>query len=239
MLRKVKLITTAELAARTAGGDDYIRTKNNKVKGLALRLDLNPEAPSVIVVGKGPIIVKKARILADSMMGVPTYIKYRKNAWEYIGFYRATKYSEDSEVIAEHKGNRNIADIAGVLFMELCETKSDQEFQEKLFKSQKDNQENRKKRLDKASRMPILKKMEVYAFERNPDVIAEVLFRANGFCENTNCKGVERKAPFNRKSNGTPYLEVHHIVRLADGGEDTVENAIALCPNCHREKHYG
>ncbi|MEY8786001.1 HNH endonuclease [Citrobacter freundii] len=22
-------------------------------------------------------------------------------------------------------------------------------------------------------------------------------------------------------------------------GEDSVENAIALCPNCHREAHYG
>ncbi|MFM0350878.1 HNH endonuclease [Paraburkholderia sp. RL17-347-BIC-D] len=26
---------------------------------------------------------------------------------------------------------------------------------------------------------------------------------------------------------------------LAQGGPDTVANAIALCPNCHRERHYG
>ena len=37
-------ITTAALAALTAGGDDYIRTKGNIVRGLALRLDLNPSA---------------------------------------------------------------------------------------------------------------------------------------------------------------------------------------------------
>ncbi|WP_342542729.1 HNH endonuclease signature motif containing protein [Paenisporosarcina sp. FSL H8-0542] len=36
-----------------------------------------------------------------------------------------------------------------------------------------------------------------------------------------------------------PYLEVHHIKRLADNGEDSVENAIAVCPNCHRELHFG
>ncbi|WP_414449152.1 HNH endonuclease [Burkholderia sp. 22PA0099] len=48
----------------------------------------------------------------------------------------------------------------------------------------------------------------------------------------------ERPAPF-RRPNGSPYLEVHHRVRLADGGDDTVENAIALCPNCHREHHFG
>ncbi|TOJ58505.1 hypothetical protein CGI36_22670 [Vibrio parahaemolyticus] len=26
---------------------------------------------------------------------------------------------------------------------------------------------------------------------------------------------------------------------LKDGGSDTVENVKALCPNCHREAHYG
>ena len=28
------------------------------------------------------------------------------------------------------------------------------------------------------------------------------------------------------------------MLRLADGGPDTVENAVALCPNCHRRLHY-
>jgi 5-methylcytosine-specific restriction protein A len=42
-----------------------------------------------------------------------------------------------------------------------------------------------------------------------------------------------------RASDGNPYLEVHHWIRLADGGEDTVNNAIAACPNCHRQQHFG
>jgi 5-methylcytosine-specific restriction protein A len=67
----------------------------------------------------------------------------------------------------------------------------------------------------------------------NSDVIAEVLLRANGTCE-----GCGQSAPFQR-ADGTLYLEVHHRRRLADAGEDSVENAIALCPNCHRERHYG
>ncbi|WP_413817679.1 HNH endonuclease [Pseudomonas viridiflava] len=33
-------------------------------------------------------------------------------------------------------------------------------------------------------------------------------------------------------------MEVHHKIRLADGGLDTLENAVALCPNCHRATHY-
>ncbi len=70
-------------------------------------------------------------------------------------------------------------------------------------------------------------------FRRNPHVIAEVLERAGGKCER--CK---EPAPFIKKSSGEPYLEVHHIIRLADDGDDMVENAVALCPNCHRHEHY-
>lgn len=74
----------------------------------------------------------------------------------------------------------------------------------------------------------------VYVYQRNPDVVAEVLLRASGFCEH--CLS---KAPFLRRTDGTPYLEVHHLIPLADGGEDTIDNAIALCPNCHRSQHFG
>ncbi len=40
------------------------------------------------------------------------------------------------------------------------------------------------------------------------------------------------------REDGSP-LEVHHVIRLADGGSDTINNSVALCPNCHRELHFG
>ncbi|MCM7737031.1 HNH endonuclease [Enterobacter hormaechei] len=52
------------------------------------------------------------------------------------------------------------------------------------------------------------------------------------------CQSCKSDAPF-LKVDGTPFLEVHHIEWLSNGGEDSVENAIALCPNCHRQAHYG
>jgi 5-methylcytosine-specific restriction protein A len=70
-------------------------------------------------------------------------------------------------------------------------------------------------------------------FVRDPKVVAWVLNAANGKCE---C--CTNDAPFAR-IDGSPYLEVHHLKRLADGGTDRVSNAIALCPNCHRELHFG
>jgi predicted HNH restriction endonuclease len=89
-------------------------------------------------------------------------------------------------------------------------------------------------RLATAPRIPERVQIVSIGYRRNADVIVAVLIRANGICERCG-----KNAPFMRKSDGTPFLEVHHRTPLADGGEDTTENALALCPNCHRELHHG
>jgi hypothetical protein len=85
----------------------------------------------------------------------------------------------------------------------------------------------------KGCQTPARKEETSLAFSRDPSVVAFVENRAKGICE---LCGVP--APFCRPG-GDPYLEVHHIHSLANGGPDTVENAAALCPNCHRECHCG
>ncbi|MFH0957363.1 MAG: HNH endonuclease signature motif containing protein [Pseudomonadota bacterium] len=62
-------------------------------------------------------------------------------------------------------------------------------------------------------------------------VKAWVLNNSNGVCE-----GCKSPAPF-EAIDGFPYLEVHHIRPLAEGGSDTIFNTAALCPNCHRRCH--
>ena len=108
------------------------------------------------------------------------------------------------------------------------------EFERKVLASTRDTQLNRLNRLSAAETHPKTTIATTTVFNRNPDVVAETLFRADGICESCN-----KPAPFKRRTDGSPYLEVHHVVALADGGEDSIKNAIVLCPNCHREKHYG
>jgi 5-methylcytosine-specific restriction enzyme A len=108
------------------------------------------------------------------------------------------------------------------------------EFEKAVQRSMSDDPGRRRKRLVKAPKIPDRFPVVILSFVRNPDVVAEVRFRAKGKCE-----GCNKNAPFLRRKDGKPYLEVHHVKQLADGGEDTVENAIALCPNCHRERHFG
>ena len=84
------------------------------------------------------------------------------------------------------------------------------------------NQKPRKVRVEESTR-----------HERDPQVRAWVLEEAKGMCE---C--CEAPAPF-ACDDGRPYLEVHHVITLAEDGPDTVDNAVALCPNCHCQLHHG
>lgn len=73
----------------------------------------------------------------------------------------------------------------------------------------------------------------VTQYRRDPLVKAWVLRQADGKCE---C--CHAPAPFNG-ADGLPFLEVHHVIKLAEKGADTITNTVAVCPNCHRELHYG
>jgi 5-methylcytosine-specific restriction endonuclease McrA len=74
---------------------------------------------------------------------------------------------------------------------------------------------------------------EALGRERSRLIGDYVLRRANGICE-----GCEELAPFLRR-NGQPYLEVHHIVPVANGGADSPFNVAAVCPNCHARVSHG
>ena len=69
--------------------------------------------------------------------------------------------------------------------------------------------------------------------ERSAYVKEYVLRRANGRCEYS-----DEPAPFLRR-DGTPYLEVHHVDMLAEGGADGIHQCVAISPQVHREIHYG
>lgn len=56
-----------------------------------------------------------------------------------------------------------------------------------------------------------------------------VISRAGGHCQL--CGG---SAPFNLPE-GLPYLELHHVIPLRDGGDDSPNNLVALCPNCNKK----
>lgn len=107
-------------------------------------------------------------------------------------------------------------------------------FDQEIVKSTGLSSTERLKIISRSSPFPRQMIVSNVVYQRNPNVVVERLDIAAGICER--CK---MKAPFIRAKDGTPYLEIHHTQRLSDGGSDTLENTIALCPNCHRELHFG
>ena len=69
-------------------------------------------------------------------------------------------------------------------------------------------------------------------YKRSADVREYVLTRAGGV------ESCRKQAPFMRIKD-TPYLELHHTRKISDGGPDHPRWVAAICPNCHREVHYG
>jgi len=149
-----------------------------------------------------------------------------KNLEEAINLLNNEK-NNDFKLIIWYLNNYN----KDVFFDEEIESRLNKQ----IVKSKKDKKKDRKNRLDsKKNKKPNQIIIVSKGYERDPDVIVEVLKRANDYCEF--CKN---KAPFIRAKDNTPYLEVHHKIPLSENGLDIVENAFAICPNCHRKAHYG
>jgi 5-methylcytosine-specific restriction protein A len=79
---------------------------------------------------------------------------------------------------------------------------------------------------------PEYKRRMTGSYVRVPKVRDMVLKRAGGVCEYCGKRGF-------LKADGKIYLETHHVILLSEQGSDTLSNVIALCPNHHREAHFG
>lgn len=111
---------------------------------------------------------------------------------------------------------------------------------EKIFVKSKAVRENNVRRLsddELAKRVKLLDKQaskrQILSsrFDSSEEIKELAKRKARGKCMLCN-----NDAPFKDKF-GIPFLEGHHIVSLAEGGPDTEENVVALCPNCHRKMH--
>jgi len=102
----------------------------------------------------------------------------------------------------------------------------------KIKKAKRLSLDELKKRAEMASKKPPGERLVTSPqHDRNEYVSEYAKTRAKGICQLC-----ETPAPF-KDSNNIPFLEAHHIIWLSKGGPDTIENTVALCPNCHRRMH--
>lgn len=79
---------------------------------------------------------------------------------------------------------------------------------------------------------PRKKSVLVSKFVRNSELRRKVRDSAKGVCQSCGERAF-------KTSGGDWFLEVHHKKWLREGGPDVEDNLIALCPNCHRQEHFG
>ena len=89
----------------------------------------------------------------------------------------------------------------------------------------------RAKAIAEGAEKPEKEEIIEHRYKRSDIVVRYALRRANGICQLC-----EKPAPF-CDNQGIPFLEVHHVKWLSEGGADSIYNTVALCPNCHRKIH--
>lgn len=99
--------TRREISQLLGGSEiEYLPTENKSVVCGCFTLDHNPEAPNIIIPGTGKVIEREAKIFCEQQHPIPIFLKRRVNEWEYVGHYRAEKFSTDpAEIAAHHKGS--------------------------------------------------------------------------------------------------------------------------------------
>ena len=208
---------TTEFALNAATAGDFIYDYKQLMAGKVFHRAMS--APAMRYFIQQISIKHGQQALSRALASLQAHIQY------YEGHYKTTL----------HKMRAVVEDLSQSDSAPRSAAQVEQEFQASVAQSLRDTQAARLQRLAQLGETtPKTISVHAIVFVRNPDVVAATLVRAEGVCERCKCK-----APFQRAKDGTPYLEVHHRVRLASGGVDSLENAIALCPNCHREVHYG
>lgn len=81
---------------------------------------------------------------------------------------------------------------------------------------------------------PTRRSQDTFSFDRDPLVVTLRKRLAEYQCEVDGCT-----SPRFMTDLGEHFVEVHHLEPLSEGGPDTLENTVCLCPTHHRLIHHG
>jgi len=198
-----------------------------------------PEKTHNIHRARGSLSPAKCSVKVRGKLATLNYEKFEKfNKPNYcdIGLlkieFSSTKRTKINSIYWKEKG-KEFVDRTDDVECDSISVQELEEFNDSVSSAMKLSEKTLRERISKAPRKPGKAEVARWEFARNTNVAALVRLLARG-----KCGDCAEDAPF-LTTGGVPYLEVHHEKRLADGGEDTPDNAIALCPNCHRKRHFG
>jgi hypothetical protein len=96
----------------------YLLHRDGKVVAGCFTLELNPEAPRVVLAGNGPQIREWADILCAQTGSIPVCLKAGLGEWLCCGNFKLARSSADPVEIALHSALAQRSDVYKLLFLE-------------------------------------------------------------------------------------------------------------------------
>ena len=97
--------------------ESYLPQYNNTIVCGCFNPKKDPQAPYVILVGKGKDIEKKARMLSRQQGSIPVFVKREVKHWEYKGEFYCNRYSINQSEINVVGQISERDDITGILYL--------------------------------------------------------------------------------------------------------------------------
>ena len=98
--------TRKQIAAMHGGGTvEYLPNVDGLVVCACLRTDpdYDPEAPRIILPGRGPEREHWAAALCNQGGAIPVYLKRAVNNWQYVGNYEVERWSDSPDKITHYE----------------------------------------------------------------------------------------------------------------------------------------
>lgn len=120
-LIKGRRYTWSEIVEETGADGStpyYLLHQDGKVVAGCFTLELNPEAPLVILAGNGPQVREWADIFSAQTGSIPVCVKSGMGEWLCSGNFKLARSSTDSNEIAMHSALARRSDVCKLLFLQ-------------------------------------------------------------------------------------------------------------------------
>jgi hypothetical protein len=120
-LIKGRRYTWSEIVEETGADGSppyYLLHRDGKVVAGCFTLELNPEAPLVVLAGNGPKISGWADIFRTQKGSIPVCVKSGLGEWLCCGNFKLVRASSDQTEIAKHSALAQRSDVYKILFLE-------------------------------------------------------------------------------------------------------------------------
>ena len=105
-------------------GNGFLRHGDGQILSAALHLDLNPDAPAIILVGRGTQRKASACVLCNQDTPIGVYLFRGTNRWEYAGEFFVERSSEALEEIRKHEARAKRTDVVRVIHLKEVDSRA-------------------------------------------------------------------------------------------------------------------